>query len=151
VRRYFKIRPSDVYRPVSALLEEIEQHTPASEHPAVFDHPVTGEPVLYISEAITEELRGPDGLPLRAGLLEELLEATGQLDTTFRHPNLHLQTFDKGDLLIWDNRSLVHRALHAAKPEPTVSHRVTVHDEHEFYPGISARSGAAAAEYVLGR
>lgn len=142
VRRYFKIRPSDVYRPISEILAEIEEVTPAAAHPTVFTHPVTGEPVLYISEAITFALRDADGNPLRAGLLEELLEACGQSDTTFTHENIHLQTFDKGDLLIWDNRSLVHRALHTVNPEPTVSFRVTVHDEHEFYPGIGRPSQA---------
>ena len=43
-----------------------------------------------------------------------------------------------GDLLVWDNRSLVHRAKHAVKPEPTASFRVTVHDEHPFYEGFVA-------------
>lgn len=48
------------------------------------------------------------------------------------------EAFTRGDVLLWDNRSLVHRALHAVKPEPTLSHRLTVHDEHDFYPGIGS-------------
>ena len=32
-------------------------------------------------------------------------------------------------MLVWDNRSLVHRALHTATPEPAVSYRVTVYDD----------------------
>ncbi|KUJ69111.1 taurine catabolism dioxygenase [Streptomyces albus subsp. albus] len=142
VRRYFKIRPTDVYRPISEVFAEIERETPASAHPTVFTHPVTGEQVLYISEAVTYQLQNAEGNVLRDGLLTDLLEACGQSDTTFEHENIHLQTFDKGDLLVWDNRSLVHRALHTPNPEPTVSHRVTVHDEHEFYPGIDARPTA---------
>ncbi|WFB11935.1 TauD/TfdA family dioxygenase [Streptomyces sp. LX-29] len=136
VRRYFKIRPSDVYRPVVEILAEIEEETPASRHPTVFTHPVTGESVLYLSQAITCGLEDESGNPLREGLLEELFEAVGQSDPTCQHENVHLQRFDKGDMLIWDNRTLVHRALHTVKPEPTVSFRVTVHDEFEFYPGI---------------
>ncbi len=31
-------------------------------------------------------------------------------------------------LLVWDNRSLMHRALHTTQPEPAVSFRVTVQD-----------------------
>ena len=65
----------------------------------------------------------------RPDLLNELLEATGQLDRNFEHENIHLQTFEKGDMLVWDNRSLIHRALHTATPEPAVSYRVTVYDE----------------------
>lgn len=136
VRRYFKIRPTDVYRPISEVLAEIESVTPAAAHPTVFTHPVTGEQVLYISEAVTYRLEDAAGEELRQGLLDELFEACGQADTTFRHENIHLQTFEKGDMLLWDNRSLVHRALHTVNPEPTVSFRVTVHDEHDFYPGI---------------
>lgn len=136
VRRYFKVRPTDVYRPLSEILAEVEEKTPAVTHPTVFPHPVTGNDVLYISEAVSHRVLDADGNPLRDGLLDDLFEAVGQADTTFTHSNIHLQKFDKGDLLIWDNRSLVHRAMHTPNPEPTVSFRVTVHDDHEFYPGI---------------
>jgi alpha-ketoglutarate-dependent taurine dioxygenase len=36
----------------------------------------------------------------------------------FTHPGIHTQTFTEGDLLIWDNRSLVHRALHRRRRRP---------------------------------
>ncbi|WP_344893449.1 (3R)-3-[(carboxymethyl)amino]fatty acid oxygenase/decarboxylase [Actinomadura meridiana] len=131
-RRFFKIRPSDVYRPIGELMAEIEAKTPAVTHNAVTKHPHTGEAVLYISEGFTVGLTDAEGKDLDPGLLDALLTATGQRDTTFEHPNIHLQRFDAGDLLIWDNRSLVHRALHTNTPEPAVSHRVTVYDEYPF-------------------
>lgn len=137
-RHYFKIRPGDVYRPIGEVLKEIAQETPDVSHPATFEHPVTGETVLYLNAGFADKIQDANGNALSGGLLDSLLEATGQLDTTFRHENIHLQTFEKGDLLIWDNRSLVHRALHAAKPEPSASYRVTVHDAYDFYPGIAA-------------
>ncbi|WP_436847857.1 (3R)-3-[(carboxymethyl)amino]fatty acid oxygenase/decarboxylase [Streptomyces coeruleorubidus] len=138
VRRYFKIRPTDVYRPISEILDEIETKTPASPHPAVFKHPGTGEQILYISEGFTAELRDADGNRLDDSVLKDALEAVGQLDPACEHENIHLQTFEQGDILLWDNRSLVHRALHTATPEPAVSYRVTVHDHLPFYEGISA-------------
>jgi len=131
-RRFFKIRPEDVYRPVSELLAEIEAKTPAVAHNAVTTHPFTGESILYISEGFTVGLADQQGKLLDDGLLTDLLEATGQNDSTFRHDYIHLQRFDVGDLLIWDNRSLVHRALHTTTPEPAVSFRVTVYDEFPF-------------------
>nr|WP_245736640.1 TauD/TfdA family dioxygenase [Micromonospora pattaloongensis] len=136
-RRYFKIRPSDVYRPIKDLLEEIEQKTPAVAHPTVFRHPVTGERVLYLSEAFAYEIHDADGTVRTDDLLDRLLEFSGQLDATFTSEYIHLQTYEPDDLLIWDNRSLVHRALHTATPEPAVSHRVTVHDAHPFYEDAS--------------
>ncbi|MFG1791370.1 TauD/TfdA dioxygenase family protein [Nocardia sp. NPDC049149] len=128
VHRYFKIRPSDVYRPISELLAEIERKTPPVTAPTVHTHPHTGEPVVYISEGFTTNITAADGTD-RPDLLRELLTATGQLDDTMTHPAIRLQTFERGDLLIWDNRTMVHRALHTATAEPSVSHRVTVYDD----------------------
>ncbi|MCI0383777.1 TauD/TfdA family dioxygenase [Streptomyces sp. CNQ085] len=133
VRKYFKIRPSDVYRPISEIIEEVDTKTPPVVKPSTFIHPMTGETVLYISEGFTIGMEDGDGKPLEGDLLQRLFEATGQLDDSFDHPNIHLQTFEKGDLLVWDNRSLIHRARHTTTPEPTVSFRVTVHDARRLY------------------
>src|SRR5713226_7170915 len=135
-RRYFKIRPSDAYRPLIEIMAEIDRVTPDVWHPTVFTHPVTGEQILYLSEGFATSLQRPSGERLGDEILHSLLQETGQLDSTFTHPNIHLQTFVEHDLLIWDNRTLIHRALHAAKPEPTASFRVTVHDDYPFYEGI---------------
>ena len=136
-RKYFKIRPSDVYRPICEIQEEIERKTPPSRHPTAFKHPVTGNPVLYLSAGLTYDIQHADGTSVGDELLQELLAASGQLDDTFTHEYIHLQTFEQGDLLIWDNRRLVHRALHTTTPEPAESFRVTVHDEYPFYDGIA--------------
>jgi alpha-ketoglutarate-dependent taurine dioxygenase len=128
VLRYFKIRPTDVYRPISEIIDEVNGKTPPVISPTAVTHPHTGETVLYISEGFTMSIEDADGTS-RPDLLNELLEATGQLDRTYEHENIHLQTFEKGDMLVWDNRSLIHRALHTATPEPAVSYRVTVYDD----------------------
>jgi taurine dioxygenase len=135
-RRYFKIRPSDVYRPIGEIQAEIERITPPVVHPAVFQHPITHEEILYISEAGTCELREPDGTRMPDYVLRQLLENSGQLDMSFTDPHIHLQRFVKGDLLIWDNRALIHRALHNVQPEPSLSYRITVNDAEPFYAGI---------------
>ncbi|WP_329065321.1 (3R)-3-[(carboxymethyl)amino]fatty acid oxygenase/decarboxylase [Streptomyces sp. NBC_01429] len=138
VRKYFKVRPHDVYRPLSEILDEVEQKTPPVVQPTTFLHPMTGERVLYLSEGFTVGIEDEEGKPLDDDLLRRLFEATGQLDETFTHDNIHLQTFEKGDLLVWDNRSLIHRARHTSTPEPTVSYRVTVHDEKKLYDADAA-------------
>lgn len=130
VRRYFKIRPSDVYRPLSEIIEEVDAKTPPQSQPTAHPHLFTDETILYISEGFTLSITDADGRE-QPELLRELLTASGQLDRTFEHPAIHLQTYEKGDMLVWDNRSLVHRALHTTTPEPVVSYRVTVYDEHE--------------------
>lgn len=130
VRRYFKIRPSDVYRPLSEIIEEVDAKTPPVALPTAHQHRRTDETILYISEGFTLSVTDSDGRE-QPELLRELLASTGQLDREFEHPAIHLQTYDKGDLLLWDNRSLVHRALHTATDEPAVSYRVTVYDGAE--------------------
>lgn len=137
VRRYFKIRPEDVYRPIGEILEEIELKTPPISHPTLFRHPATGETILYNSEGFTCGIEDASGDPLPGSLLRRVLEETGQLDTTFRSELIHMQTFERGDLLIWDNRSLIHRARHTTTPEPTVSFRVTVHDKYPFHDNVA--------------
>jgi taurine dioxygenase len=131
VRRYFKIRPTDVYRPISEIIDEIDRRTPPIARPTAYQHPHTGDTVLYVSEGFTTSIKDSEGRE-QPELLRELLAATGQLDTTYQHDNIHLQTFEKGDLLVWDNVSLIHRALHTATPEPAVSYRVTVYDDEEM-------------------
>ncbi|MEU4775486.1 TauD/TfdA family dioxygenase [Micromonospora sp. NPDC023644] len=128
VLRYFKIRPTDVYRPISEIIDEVNAKTPPVTSPLAFPHPHTDETLLYLSEGFTLSVQDADGND-RPELLAELLTATGQLDRTYQHENIHLQTFEKGDMLLWDNQSLVHRALHTATPEPAVSYRVTVYDD----------------------
>ncbi len=136
-RRYFKIRPGDVYRPISELLDEIDRETPPARHPTVIRHPVTGREMLFVSEGLTYALESADGSELSPKLLQQLFQASGQLDPTGTHENIHLQTFETNDLVMWDNRSLVHCALHTPVPEPTVTWRITVHDGHPLSRPLS--------------
>lgn len=140
-RRYVKIRPEDVYRPVGEILDDIERETPPVAHPTTFEHPVTGERILYICAAATYQINDAEGRPIDGDVLPELLRSSGQFDDTFTHPGIHLQRFEAGDLLMWDNRSLIHRARHSERPQPTVSHRITVHDEYGFFGSEGDGSG----------
>ncbi|WP_405488846.1 TauD/TfdA dioxygenase family protein [Nocardia sp. NBC_00511] len=137
-RRYVKIRPSDVYRPLGEVIAEVERKTPAQTWPTVLTHPVTGERILYVTEAFTYEIEDADGNPLPRRLIDDLLAESGQLDTTFEHPNIFLRGYEPGDLVLWDNRTLIHRALHNPGGEPTESFRVTVTDEYPLSAGVIA-------------
>ena len=93
-------------------------------------HPITGERILYISEAFTYAIEDSRGNALPTALLHELLGESGQLDETYEHPNIFVQNYEPGDLVLWDNRTLIHRALHNPGNEPTESYRITVTDEY---------------------
>jgi taurine dioxygenase len=132
-RRNFRIHHSDAGRPVHELLEDIADEVPSVLHPAVFKHPFTGGEVLYVNAATTSGLYDSSGNRLSDSVLQEVLELTGQLDPEFRDPRIHLHTFDEGDLVIWDNRLLLHRPLRNPSPGPAQAYRVAMRDDQPFF------------------
>ena len=73
------------------------------DHPLVRTHPETGRKALYINPIRIEEIVGldeADALPL----LDELLAHATQPEFEYRHK------WNAGDVVIWDNRCLLHKA-----------------------------------------
>ncbi|EFV14576.1 (3R)-3-[(carboxymethyl)amino]fatty acid oxygenase/decarboxylase [Segniliparus rugosus] len=136
-RRYIKIRPSDVYRPIGEILAEIEETTPPQTWPTVIKHPKTGQEILYICEAGTMTIEDGNGNALDPSLLQTLLEATGQLDPDYASPFIHAQHYEVGDIVLWDNRALVHRAKHGTAPGTLTTYRLTMLDGLAT-PGLAA-------------
>jgi taurine dioxygenase len=82
------------------LVEE-NANLPRCEHPVVWDHPDTGEPVLYLTEMQTDSIVGLPEDESEA-LIEELF---GHL---YAGENLYTHSWRNGDLAIIDNRALQH-------------------------------------------
>lgn len=75
----------------------------AMHHPIVRTHPETGRKSLYINPIRIEGIVGmPEGEAL--GLLDELLSHATQEKYQYRHK------WQPGDLVMWDNRCLLHKA-----------------------------------------
>lgn len=76
---------------------------PPVDHPLVRTHPETGRPALYLGNHAMRI----DGLPDEEGvaLLDELLSHATQPRFTYAH------RWQLGDLVVWDNRCLLHRAV----------------------------------------
>jgi taurine dioxygenase len=76
---------------------------PAVDHPLVRTHPDTGTKSLYLGNHSTHL----QGLPSGEGraLLDELLQHATQRQFVYIH------RWRKGDLIMWDNRCLLHRAV----------------------------------------
>jgi len=81
---------------------ELRQRPPV-DHPLVRTHPDTGKKALYLGNHASHIL----GMPRKEGaaLLEELLQHTTQPQFVYAH------RWRCGDLVIWDNRCLLHRAV----------------------------------------
>ena len=91
-------------RKLMPLSPEAQKRVPeAVEHPIVRTHPETGRKSLFLNPIRIEGIVGmPEGEALR--LLEELLEHAVQEKYQYRH------RWKKGDLVLWDNRCLLHKA-----------------------------------------
>jgi alpha-ketoglutarate-dependent taurine dioxygenase len=91
-------------RKLMGLSPEAQKHVPkAVEHPIVRTHPETGRKALYLNPIRIEAIVGmPEGDAL--ALLDDLLAHATQEKYQYRH------RWQKGDLVLWDNRCLLHKA-----------------------------------------
>jgi alpha-ketoglutarate-dependent taurine dioxygenase len=76
---------------------------PPVDHPLVRTHPETGKKALYLGNHASHILGMAE--PEGKALLDELLEHTTKQEFVYTH------RWRKGDLVIWDNRCLLHRAV----------------------------------------
>jgi taurine dioxygenase len=103
----------------SALGEGERWRDHATAHPVVRTHPETGRKALYVNEGFTvafEDMTREESAPL----LRFLARACTRPDLTFRH------RWRTGDLLLWDNRSVQHYAIHDHGDAPRRLHRITI-------------------------
>jgi taurine dioxygenase len=109
-RRIDGLRAIHVYqsrhsaRKLMTLSEENRKAIPdAVLHPLVRTHPETGRKAIYLNPIRIEGIEGMAEADALA-LLDELLEHTRQPAYEYRHQ------WRPGDLVMWDNRCLLHKA-----------------------------------------
>ena len=103
----------------ATLSDNERQATPDAIHPVVRLHPATGRPALYVNEGFTVGIVGMADGEGRA-LLDELCQFSVRPEFTWRHH------WRPGDLLFWDNRSVVHAATPYDPGTVRHLHRTTV-------------------------
>lgn len=113
-----------------AKLEQIFAKNPPVSHPVVRTHPVSGKPILFVSEGFTthiNELDRDEG----AQLLQYLFAHSTK-------PAFHLRwQWQEGDVAIWDNRSTQHKALFDYGDAHRIMHRATINGDVPFYRAAS--------------
>ena len=122
----YKVQAWDIDRAIIDILNDFEKQAPPATHPAVIRHPVTHKPALYISEGFTTKVVGLD-VEHSQQLLSELLAFVQ------REEHIYTHVWRDGDILLWDNRVLLHKAGGCPKGESSVSHRIGVYDGLPFY------------------
>ncbi|MCK9534350.1 MAG: TauD/TfdA family dioxygenase [Pseudomonas sp.] len=95
-------------------------------HPLVIQHPDSGRKALYLSPTYTTHI---DGLPCAesSAILAYLHAHCQQVHFGFRH------RWSVGDMVIWDNRSVLHNAILDYKPHQRRMQRASVFARGPFY------------------
>jgi taurine dioxygenase len=129
----YKVQAVDIDRALIDILEDWDRRLPASIHPAVIEHPVTRKRALYISRGFTTGFRG---MPYEESKrwLAELLEFVERPEHVFN------KQWVAGEVLLWDNRVLLHMAAHGDPGEQNLSYRIGVFDNQPFYLAPTAAS-----------
>lgn len=104
---------------LARLYRQDPAEAPRAVHPVVRRHDERGDDALYVCRAFTQRFVGWRRSESR-GLLEFLFEHGARPDFQARH------SWRPGDLVIWDNRSVLHYAVHDHGDEPRTIHRVQV-------------------------
>lgn len=122
----YKVQAEDIDKSITEILEEFGKETPAVTHPAIIVHPVTKAKSLYISEGFTVGLEGMRYEESKAALRE-------LFDFIHREEHIHVHRWVEGDVLLWDNRVLLHKASTVPKGQQSTSYRIGVYDGLPFY------------------
>lgn len=88
-------------------------------HPVVRTHPETGRKALFVNGGFTSHFEGMTKAESRP-LLDHLVAFASTPDLTYRH------SWSSGDVVLWDNRGVMHFAVHDYEDQLRVMHRVTV-------------------------
>lgn len=102
---------------------------PPVVHPLVFQHPRNGRTVLNISPLFTQYIVGME--PEKGSALLAELEAIST-----RAEYVYVHDWKVGDLVVWDNLRMMHRAMGWQRRHRRVLRRTTL--KADFAPGVLA-------------
>lgn len=104
---------------LARLYGQNEKEAARALHPLVRKHDESGKLALFACRAFTEQVEGWSRQESKA-LLEFLFEHSTRMEYQARH---HWRA---GDLVMWDNRSVLHYAVHDHGEDERVIHRLQV-------------------------
>ncbi|HVH44707.1 MAG TPA: TauD/TfdA family dioxygenase [Labilithrix sp.] len=127
----YKVEHTDVEArlDLGEILAAVRLKYPAPDHPCVIVHPVSKKRILYMNEGFTTAI---NGLPY-----EESQAALAELFEFIKRP-AHVKTYGwhEGDIVVWDNRTLLHRSGAIPPGEQSMMFRIGIDDLVPFYDGI---------------
>ncbi|HAA92643.1 MAG TPA: hypothetical protein DCE33_09370 [Rhodospirillaceae bacterium] len=125
-------------KPVPASYDDVE----GAIHPCVRIHPSTGERALYLSLRSSAPSVHFVELPSEEG--EEIMDRLWAHATRDKFVWSH--KWRPNDMLVWDNRAVMHRRTAINPAQPRVMHRTLIKGEPVISPWIIESASDAAAE-----
>ncbi|NEO53124.1 MAG: TauD/TfdA family dioxygenase [Okeania sp. SIO3B5] len=122
----YKVQECDLDRAIIDIMHDFENRFPAVQHPAVITHPVTQKKSLYMSSGFTTGIIGLD-YETNQKILQELFSFME------RDEFIHKHKWNDGDLILWENRTLNHKASISVLSEESLNYRIGVYDGLPFY------------------
>lgn len=122
----YKVQEWDIDRAIIDIMNDFEQKFPPVKHPAIITHPVTQEKILYMNQGFTTGIVGFD-YETNQKVLPELFAFIE------RDEHIYTHVWKEGDIILWENRSLNHKASIVPEGEKSVSYRIGIYDGLPFY------------------
>ncbi len=111
---------------------------PGAIHPIVRTHPVTGRNALFLGRRLYAYIPGLE-LAESEALLDELWSYATRPEIEW------YQEWKLGDLIIWDNRCVMHRRNSFDAEQRRIMHRTQLAGERPFFAGRQTQSAAQSA------
>jgi taurine dioxygenase len=128
----YKVREADAGLDICEILKIIDKTVAPAYHPAVITHPVTKTKILFVSSGFTVAITDASRNKL-SGLRQELID--------FAESGAFTKSvlWEEGDVIIWDNRYLLHKSgryesasgdvlEQVEKEEDTMMFRISIND-----------------------
>lgn len=122
----YKVQEWDIDRAIIDIMNDFENKFPPVKHPAIITHPVTHEKILYMSQGFTTGIVGLD-YETNQKVLRDFFSFIE------RDEHIHTHVWKDGDILLWENRTLNHKASTVPEGEKSVSYRIGIYDGLPFY------------------
>jgi taurine dioxygenase len=131
----YKVREADVGLDISEMLAIIDKTVAPVYHPAVITHPVTGAKILFVSSGFTIGVTDAQRNKLH-GLRKQL--------TDFAESGAFTKSvlWEEGDVILWDNRYLLHKSGRYESPTGDVLEQVEKEEDTMMFR-ISINDGYA--------
>ncbi|MBP5971285.1 TauD/TfdA family dioxygenase [Brasilonema sp. CT11] len=122
----YKVQEWDIDKAIIDIMNDFENKFPPVKHPAIITHPETHEKILYMNQGFTTGIVG-----LSYENSQELLQEL--FSFIERDDNIHTHVWKDGDILLWENRTLNHKASLLPEGDKSVSYRIGIYDGLPFY------------------